>query len=96
MQTINELYLRDVANNLNHIAEEIENLIQEAARVLKNDSITSDVWERARGQWYANIASSVHNRSGFMGGPMVKMTDTIKVLRELADEEVDEPAAALW
>lgn len=89
MSVLDESYLRDTVNQLDMIAGDIEGLIQDAGRLLKRDPITADVWERARGQWYANIASSIHPNTEWAGGSMVKMTDTIDKLREMLKEVSD-------
>jgi len=86
MRQTDSEYLHQTADALGNIAAQIEGLIVEAGRLLRQDPVTFEIWQGIRGQWYSSIVSSIHPHSEWVGGPMAKMTHTIRLLQEMADE----------
>jgi hypothetical protein len=78
--------MSESAERLLEIKEEIESLMDEAKRIIRNSG-DKFAWEQARGYWYAHILTSLDKNSEFLGSSMCTMQDTIDRLDYENDEE---------
>jgi hypothetical protein len=85
-QSIDVSAVNEMAHRLEDISLQIQALVREAAEILTSDKVVRPVWDQARPYWYATLQSALGRDNEWIGGPMVKMGDTIDALRELAYE----------
>lgn len=75
--------VEDKARRLEEIQGEMDDLLEEAFRLLRG----TDEQESARGYWYAHIKGALDkDESGFLGGSMIDMQQTIEGLESEASD----------
>lgn len=79
----------EAIRELELIAEELEGHVHDAKRILRQVDGAERLACQAVGYWMAHILGAVRNESGYTGGSMVTMEDTIRNLRELGPAEVE-------
>lgn len=75
------------AERLGEIKDEMKQLAQEAIDMVRRLGYDSQIYNRAKGYWYAHIVMALDKEHDFLGGSMCSMQDTIDELTEEAESE---------
>lgn len=81
--------IEDVINELSDIKEQISGLVYDATSLVEG----TDEEDSAKAYWIGHILGALDNESGYIGGSMTTMQDTIDALGEgedFEDEDEDE------
>lgn len=80
-------------DELEEVKETISQAINEAARILREAEkagASRMIMKRAESYWMAHIASALDKESGYLGGSMTTLDDTIRELKKSKDEDDEE------
>ena len=79
---------RNDHERLTEIHGEIQELLEEARRLVQHEGGIE--WERAKSYWLAHIETALSKETGYLGGSMFTMEDTLRALEpDEGDDEGD-------
>lgn len=87
--TITRDELLEVASDLREVQQQMQDLVDQARRVLRR--VGGTIHHRAEAYWLAHITTALSNDHGYLGGSMQTLEDTIDEIEELANDDDEQP-----